>query len=102
MNLWRECKACLVKKPVKYSRLRGHNDFWVTLARGSHPFPSRTRKLSLSAPIVLHARVCGRLGSRPVINHKSPTPTGRAFSRLLNGFKRLQFHYASFVTIRTV
>ncbi len=46
--------------------------FWVTLARGSHPFPSRTRKLSPSAPIVLHARVCGRLGSRPV-NSKSPT-----------------------------
>src|SRR5215472_4483197 len=40
--------------------------FWVTLARGTHPFPSRTRKLSLSAPIVLHARVCGRLGRRPV------------------------------------
>ena len=40
-------------------------DFWVTIARGSHPFPSRTRKLSLSAPMVLHARVCGRVGSCP-------------------------------------
>ena len=41
-------------------------DFWVTLARGTHPFPSRTRQLSLSAPMVLHAQVCGRVGSRPV------------------------------------
>ena len=45
--------------------------FWVTTARGTHPFPSRTRKLSLSAPMVLHARVCGRVGSCPVSN-KSP------------------------------
>src|SRR6185295_14954748 len=41
-------------------------DFWVTIARGTHPFPSRTRQLSLSAPMVLHAQVCGRVGSRPV------------------------------------
>src|SRR5579862_3576648 len=40
--------------------------FWVTIARGSHPFPSRTRKLSLSAPMVLHAQVCGRVGSCPI------------------------------------
>src|SRR5215469_1424291 len=45
--------------------------FWVAVAKGIHPFPSRTRKLSPSAPIVLHARVCGRLGSRPV-KFKSP------------------------------
>src|SRR5436190_22634640 len=42
--------------------------FWVTTARGTHPFPSRTRKLSLSAPMVLHARVCGRVGRRQVIS----------------------------------
>jgi hypothetical protein len=29
--------------------------FWVIPAKGSHPFPSRTRKLSPSAPMVLHA-----------------------------------------------
>ena len=50
----------------------------MTLARGTHPFPSRTRKLSPSAPIVLHAQVCGRVGSRPV-NSKNPTRKGRAF-----------------------
>ena len=29
-----------------------------------HPFPSRTRKLSLAGPMVLHGRPCGRLGDR--------------------------------------
>ena len=29
-----------------------------------HPFPSRTRKLSLAGPMVLHGRLCGRLGDR--------------------------------------
>src|SRR5437867_3070680 len=51
--------------------------FWVTIARGTHPFPSRTRKLSPSAPMVLHARVCGSVGSCPVY-HKA-RPKGRAF-----------------------
>src|SRR5882757_10924539 len=40
--------------------------FWVTIARRTHPFPSRTRQLSSSAPMVLHAQVCGRVGRRPV------------------------------------
>jgi hypothetical protein len=34
----------------------------VILPRGFHPFPSRTRKLSPAGPIVLHAKVCGRVG----------------------------------------
>jgi hypothetical protein len=34
----------------------------VILPRGLHPFPSRTRKLSPAGPIVLHAKVCGRVG----------------------------------------
>ena len=29
---------------------------------GFHPFPSRTRKLSPTGPIVLYAKVCGRVG----------------------------------------
>ena len=29
-----------------------------------HPFPSRTRKLSLAGPMVLHGQLCGRLGDR--------------------------------------
>jgi hypothetical protein len=35
--------------------LAAHLDLPVTIPRGSHPFPSRTRKLSLAGPMVLHA-----------------------------------------------
>ena len=35
--------------------------FSVIIPRGYHPFPSRTRKLSPAGPIVLHAKVCGRV-----------------------------------------
>src|SRR5881227_1311224 len=50
--------------------------FWVTLARRTHPFPSRTRQLSSSAPMVLHGQLCGRVGSRPV-NFSEASLTGR-------------------------
>src|SRR6266478_5631650 len=49
----------------------GSQRFWVIIARGTHPFPSRTRQLSPSAPMVLHAQVCGRVGSCPVMS-KAP------------------------------
>ena len=55
-----------VRESRPTGRLFEQNQFWVTVARGIHPFPSRTRKLSLSAPMVLHAQVCGRVGSRPI------------------------------------
>src|SRR6476660_1705874 len=58
------------------------SSFWAMLARGTHPFPSRTRKLSPSAPMVLHARVCGRVGSRP-IKLKKPRSKDRGFCVLL-------------------
>src|SRR5215475_8216467 len=38
--------------------------FPVILSTGSHPFPSRTRKLSLLEPMVLRGKLCGRVGSR--------------------------------------
>jgi hypothetical protein len=53
--------------------------FWVTVARGSHPFPSRTRKLSPSAPMVLHAEVCGRVGRRPIKLARGPRRDPGAF-----------------------
>ena len=34
----------------------------MTIAEGKHPFPCRTRKLSPLAPMVLLARVSGRVG----------------------------------------
>jgi hypothetical protein len=54
----------------------------VSLPRGSHPFPSRTRKLSLVGPMVLHAQVCGRLGDRRHYFREKPT--------LAVGFSALQ------------
>ena len=36
----------------------------AAIAKGKHPVPSRTRKLSLSAPMVLQPRGCGRVGRR--------------------------------------
>ena len=39
-----------------YSRLGGHSD------RETPGIPSRTRKLSLTAPMVLHPPGCGRVG----------------------------------------
>ena len=56
------------------------NRFPVAIARGSHPFPSRTRKLSLSAPMVLGERSPGRVGRRRFSRTKSASPTGRRSS----------------------
>src|SRR3954447_26920967 len=41
----------------------------VIKALGKHPAPFRTRKLSLSAPMVLHGGPCGRLGRRRTTHH---------------------------------
>jgi hypothetical protein len=44
----------------------GHNSTQVTaaIAEGKRPDPSRTRKLSPPAPMVLHPPGCGRVGHR--------------------------------------
>src|ERR1700747_726321 len=52
-------------------RLLSASSLPVTIPRGSHPFPSRTRKLSLAGPMVLHEKLCGRLGDRRH-NYKKP------------------------------
>ena len=39
-------------------------NFPAIIPRGSHPFPSRTRKLSLAGPMVLHGKLCGSVGRR--------------------------------------
>jgi hypothetical protein len=36
----------------------------VTIAEGSHPFPSRTRSLSPPAPTILQGQPCGTIGRR--------------------------------------
>src|SRR5690348_15849318 len=47
---------------------KGQVDNWivlsVVLAEGVRPVPSRTRKLSPPAPMVLHSTGCGRVGHR--------------------------------------
>ena len=50
------------------------------MAKGKHPAPFRTRKLSPSAPMVLHVRACGRVGRRRTILCKRAA-SGRPFSR---------------------
>src|SRR3954447_10986373 len=44
--------------PIKLHRVS------AAIAKGKHPAPFRTRKLSLSAPMVLQAGACGRVGRR--------------------------------------
>jgi hypothetical protein len=38
------------------------NGFLAIMAEGPHPIPSRTRSLSLPAPMVLQGELCGRVG----------------------------------------
>ena len=40
----------------------------MVIARRPHPIPSRTRKLSSLAPMVLHDFLCGRVGRRRVFS----------------------------------
>src|SRR5690606_13177961 len=44
----------------------------AAIAKGKRPVTFRTRKLSPSAPMVLHWRRCGRVGHRRTTIHKSP------------------------------
>src|SRR2546425_4969056 len=58
----------VVRSPLSVTengRRKTVNVFWLaTSATGPHPFPSRTRSLSLSAPMVLPLRGGGRVGRR--------------------------------------
>src|SRR6478752_5364447 len=48
----------------------------AAIAKGKHPVPSRTRKLSLSAPMVLQPRGCGRVGRRRTFFRTGPPLQG--------------------------
>lgn len=50
--------------------------FLVAMAEGSHPFPSRTRKLSPLAPMVLPWRRGGRVGNCQVLFEPLVNPRG--------------------------
>lgn len=49
------CKTCTEQgAPIRHPK---EYPFLVAIARGPHPIPSRTRKLRLSAPMILHLKV---------------------------------------------
>jgi hypothetical protein len=54
----------MLNEPIQHSEFRTQHSlsFPVVIGEGSHPFPFRTRKLSSLPPMVLHAKVCGRVG----------------------------------------
>jgi hypothetical protein len=58
---------------IHYSpSLAVHDFFTAVIAKRIHPFPFRTRKLSSLAPMVLHGRLCGRVGHRRFFIAKAP------------------------------
>ena len=65
----------------------------VALAVGSHPFPFRTRKLSLPAPMVLGWNRPGRVGRRRISLTRGPSNGGPlvTFSPVLGGEVRLRW-----------
>src|SRR3989442_11365905 len=54
--------ACLAEAPKARRREPQAASLPVVIGAGSHPFPFRTRKLSLLPPMVLHGKLCGRVG----------------------------------------
>ena len=54
----------------------------AVIALGKRPVPFRTRKLSLSAPMVLREGSRGRVGRRRTLLWKGPTRTGWTFPHL--------------------
>ena len=52
----------------------------VVIGSGFHPFPFRTRKLSLIPPMVLHGKLCGRVGRcRHCFQTRERKPRGFCF-----------------------
>src|SRR3954469_23704567 len=56
----------------------------VVLASGKRPVPFRTRKLSLTAPMVLQPKGCGRVGHRRT-QHEEEEDPGREPETVLPG-----------------
>ena len=54
------------------SGVRSSSRFLATIAEGPHPIPSRTRKLSPPAPMVLQGGLCGRVGRRQIYGPGHP------------------------------
>ena len=75
------CPASTMRYPKTHTTQQNktinlcHEPVPVAIARGKHPDPSRTRKLSLPALMVLHTQVCGRVRRRRTHNHHMPPHT---------------------------
>ena len=52
----------------------------MALPEGSHPIPSRTRKLSPPGPMVLQSYLCGRVGRRRILLENPARAIERGFS----------------------
>src|SRR6478609_11289700 len=63
----------------------------AAIARGKRPVPFRTRKLSLSAPMVLQGGPCGRVGHRRTPIHGMATHTLGGHSALTAHFDKRAF-----------
>lgn len=80
-------EGCLHSPGGSGRRILDNKRFRWLIAAGSHPFPSRTRKLRLPAPMVLGGRPPGRVGRRRIsqiepppmagVRSRSPPGTGR-------------------------
>ena len=70
--------ASTVRFP-RYGRGSYLNRVSAVIARGKRPVPFRTRKLSLSAPMVLQGGPCGRVGRCRTFFRKGPPQLGWPF-----------------------
>src|SRR3954466_7866603 len=69
---------------IQYTEIK----FPVVIERGSHPFPFRTRQLSLSSPMILRGQLCGKVGRRRDKIYEGPRGDSRAFSFIATGRAR--------------
>ena len=69
----------------------------AAIPRGSHPFPSRTRSLSLAGRMVLHERSCGRVRRRRPLH-----PKARLQHLSVDGLLCIQAADTTFISPRTL
>src|SRR3954462_13783390 len=73
--------------------------FPVVIERGSHPFPFRTRQLSLSSPMILRGQLCGKVGRRRDKIYEGPRGKSRPF--LFGAEQRAFVHSSSYRCLTT-
>ncbi len=56
--------VCIPATRIQCNTLNTEIKFPVVIERGSHPFPFRTRQLSLSSPMILRGQLRGKVGRR--------------------------------------